>query len=438
MIGDDDEDADSSDWLSHLFDPTEQIPKQSEPAEPAPAEPRPVTPPAPASEPEAPAQAGGFNWNLRPRAVQTPPPEPSVAEPVEAPVSNADIPTQAMEIPTQAMEIPTEAMEIPTQAMEIPAADIPTQAMEIPVTPPAAWDPFATRSGPIAQPDSAADGPPTEAYTVPPWMPAPSPVPIEPIEQVGYVPPQPAFPTAARDPNDPTSAIDSLFGENKFQEYEEVGLLPIIPGVAAPPSADQPFGSPEVQRAPLTSTQKALLWAAGGLVAALALVLLFMLGTKLGAASATTATVPTTAPSSGATASPSTTPEGLAAPGVRSWNALKGGECIQPFTSAWAATFTVVDCTADHHAQMIVKGTLKDASGSAYPTGAEFAMEITPLCTAPTAINYSIAGRSTDIQLSFSYPPNQNSWSNGDRTYYCFVTRESGNKLPGNLAIPKK
>jgi hypothetical protein len=363
----------------------------------------------------------GFSWNLRPSAAEPPPPalvEPPRPALVEPP-------------PTQ----PLAAVDIPTQAIERPPAPAPAEA-------PPVWDPFATQSGPIAQPPVSSVDLPTETYTVEPWMPAPPPAPAaEPLETVAYVPPVPSIPfqhaaqhPAHADPHDPTSAIDSLFGDHQFQEYEEVGLLPIIPTTTGA-ADDRYYAAPVVERAPLSSTQKALLWAAGGLVAALALVLLFMLGTKLGAASATSAT--STAPSVAATAKPTTTANGLAAPGVQLWSALKGGECIQPFTSAWAATFTVVDCSAPHDAQAIVKGSLTDASGAAYPTGAQFSQKIMPLCSARTALNYSAAAKDDDIQLSFTYPPNQDAWSSGDRTYYCFVSRESGGNLPGDLAVRK-
>ena len=99
-------------------------------------------------------------------------------------------------------------------------------------------------------------------------------------------------------------------------------------------------------------------------------------------------------------------------------------------------TFTVVACTADHDAEMVFKGTLPDSSETKYPTASQFQQEITPLCSDSTAINYAAAASVTDLQVSFSYPPNTTSWLAGDRTYYCFVDRVSGGNLPGDLAVP--
>jgi hypothetical protein len=254
---------------------------------------------------------------------------------------------------------------------------------------------------------------------VQPWQPAATTSPVQPDQH-------PA------EPGDPTSAIDSLFGDHKFQDYEEVGVLKTI---QVPPAAA--VVEPELRepREPLARSQKVLMGVAGALIAALILVGLYFFGQHLGAAAAL---APTAAGTSTASATP--TPAGTggpAAPGVQQWTALQGGECIQPFSSAWALTFTVVACTADHDAEMVFKGTLPASNEAKYPSATTFQKELTPLCSASTAINYSTAASVTDLQVSFSYPPNTASWLKGDRTYYCFVDRVSGGNLPGDLAVPK-
>jgi hypothetical protein len=178
-----------------------------------------------------------------------------------------------------------------------------------------------------------------------------------------------------------------------------------------------------------------LLSIAGGLIAALILVGLYFFGQHLGAAAAVQPTSTSTAAASG-TPTPAGT-GGPAAAGVQQWTALQGGECIQPFTSAWALSFTVVACTADHDAQMVFKGKLPDDSNTKYPGAAGFQKEIAPLCSAASAINYSAAVSVTDLQVSFSYPPTSASWISGDRTYYCFINRVSGGNLPGDLSVAK-
>jgi hypothetical protein len=87
---------------------------------------------------------------------------------------------------------------------------------------------------------------------------------------------------------------------------------------------------------------------------------------------------------------------------------------------------------------MVFKGTLPNPAGAPYPTSSAFQTEITPLCTSASAINYTAAAPVTDVVLSFSYPATATSWDNGARTYYCFVNRQSGGNLPGDLSVPAK
>jgi hypothetical protein len=86
---------------------------------------------------------------------------------------------------------------------------------------------------------------------------------------------------------------------------------------------------------------------------------------------------------------------------------------------------------------MVFKGTLPDAASSGYPTTTQFQTELTPLCSAPAAINYGAASAVTDLQVSFSYPATVSKWQSGDRTYYCFIDRESGGNLSGDLSVTK-
>jgi hypothetical protein len=303
---------------------------------------------------------------------------------------------------------------------------LPTQPYVPEATKPLSWDEFASTQQPGTQQLGAAlpvpGAPleqPTEAYTVQPWLPAAATSPA--------VPPHPG------EPAESTSAIDSLFGDHRFQDYEEVGVLKTIQVPPSAPADESPaYREP---REPLPRSQKVLLSIAGGLIAALILVGLYFFGQHLGAASAVQPTTASTGAASG-TPTPAGT-GGPAAPGVRQWTALQGGECIQPFTSAWALTFTVVECTADHDAQMVFKGKLPDDSSVKYPSSASFQKEITPLCSASTAINYAAAASVTDLQISFSYPPTTADWLSGDRTYYCFVDRVSGGNLPGDLSTAK-
>jgi Septum formation len=458
-VSDGEDDEDGSDWLSSQFNPTQQVPTQpvppvqrspvpppaaaaappttpyvapfvpqqapptAAPVGPPPAGPPPAAAPAgplpPAAAAPAPAGNDGFNWGLRPGGTVEPPPAVVTPAPTVAPPL----------VPPPPVTHPESYIAQPT-----PNAASPLQPSVAEPTKPLSWDEFAsTQQAQQPAPATSAEQP-TEAYTVQPWQPAGVTSPAAPatIPLSDHV----TDPTSDHSA-DPTSAIDSLFGDHQFQDYEEVGVLgaiqvpPAAAAAAAPPSETEPAPT----REPLPTNQKVLMGVAAGLIAALILVGLFFLGEHLGSATpSTTASKGTNAPS--ATPTPAGT-GGPAAPGVRQWTSLQGGECIQPFTSAWAVTFTVVSCTADHDAEMVFKGTLPEASEAKYPTSSAFQKEITPLCSDSTAINYAAAAAVTDLQISYSYPPNTASWLSGNRTYYCFVDRVSGGNLPGDLAVPK-
>jgi hypothetical protein len=485
-VSDDKDDADGSDWLSSQFDPTREVPKQPAPAAP----PASVVPPArvvPAADepdvsspdPQSASDGGGFSWGLRPGgAAQPPPAVPGVPTPVvPAPVVPAPvIPTPAPPAPTvpvrQSPASPPPVVPAPTSPPPLvqPGSALPlppTEAMPLPTEsvsqPPTEAMPLPTRAMPKVAPRDDLEGvdQPTAAFTVQPWEPEakstapPATQPMSSAELFGTemlttpmftTPPFGASSLPPADPDAvaeraaaPTSAIDSLFADNKFEEYEELGVLQTI---SPPPTSldGRPIApsapAAPVEHAPITTTQRTLMFVAAGLIAVIALVALFFLGQRLAATSADQA-IPPASTGAATPAPPPAQVNGLAAPGVHPFAALQGGECLQPFTTAWAATYTVVNCAAGHSGQLVFKGKLPDAATAAYPTGAQFQTEITPLCSAPTAINYGAAKAVTDLQISFSYPATAQAWNGGDRTYYCFVNRSGGAGLPGDLAVAK-
>lgn len=413
-MSDDKNEVDASDWLSSQFNPTEQVPQQS-PAptnEPAPANTQfpaaPVAPSAsaPAAQPTAPAPAppagsdSAFDWLLQQGAASAPQPAAPVASVPSAPAAPA--PAAPAFVPPPLVQPATEPVGEPTR--------------------PLSWDEFAATQQPLnPAPTPTFVDEPTQAFTVPPWEPTAPP----PVYPAGPVEPAPAHEQLS----EPTSALDSLFGDHQFQAYEEVGVL------AAVQSGSSENVAPRPPRAPLSSTQKTLMGVAGGLIAVLVLIAMYFLGQHIGSSEAAAAAA--AAKSTGSTKAPkSAGTGGPAAAGVQPWTALQGGECLNPFTSAWAATFTVVPCSSDHVAEMVFKGTLPDASGTAYPTTTQLQTEITGLCSAPTAINYSLAKSITDLQVSFTYPATASKWQSDDRTYYCFVDRQSGGNIQGDLSVP--
>jgi hypothetical protein len=274
--------------------------------------------------------------------------------------------------------------------------DVPTQAF--------AFDPNATPAFPF---DGAISGA-TELLGA-------HPVGLPELRDEGVRPPGPA------------SAIDALFGENQFKEYEP-GAFP-VEGISALTST-----RPREPREPMGRPQKVLLWVAGGLLACLALVGLFMLGTKL--SGLLPSAPPAAAPSSQSTSVAEARPPvvGPVAPGTYAWNALLGTECLDQYVSPWQQQYVVVDCAAPHPAQMIFHGIFADESYAPYPGAAELQSRINLLCTSPSTVNYSVASQFADIQIAASYAATQQEWDAGERDYYCFVTRSSTEPLTASVA----
>jgi hypothetical protein len=459
---DEDDDAiDPSDWVASQFDPTEQIPQAPKAAVPPAAvtpPPVPPLPPAVPSQPSAPPAAAppaesqqGFSWGLRPSQPSVP--APAGAAPDAVPPATVPSPPQP---PASAPPVfptgPVAAGSAPAAPTlppaGIPSYDLPTQAISQqdlpslvePTAPGAAAQNSQPPTAPTTQPMSWQDVQDMNAPIVPPAAAPPVSVPMptdteawDPFADAGpLTPPRGAVPaTPPTEPRDPTSALDSLFGQSKFVEYEEVGLLQTI-NPTADPDAGLP---PKPPREPLSSAQKMLMGIAGALIGILVLLGLFLIGRSVGSA----ATPAPTKTSAAQTAKPTTPPAGVPlAPGVHAYNTLQGGECIEPFTSVWASSFTVVDCATAHTEQLIAKGTLPEDDGAAYPSSADLVSEISPLCTDHDVLNYTNAAKYSDIQLSVAYPPTADAWAQGDRTYYCFVGRKSGDQIGRNLAVAQK
>jgi hypothetical protein len=340
----------------------------------------PTTPPQAAPSQPAPPQAAPPQW---PSQQTTPPP---LVQPPAPQAPPPGWPPQAQ--PPQ----PT----FPPQQPRPNYADVPTQAI--------AFDPGATQAMPF---DPSLNGP-TEVLGAQP---------------VGLPELRDESPRQA-----PASAIDALFGESQFKEYD-ASAFP-SEGISALAST-----RPREPRAPLGTTQKVLLWVAGSLVAALALVGLFVVGTKLPALfpppQEEAAPVASQAP---AIAQP--LPVGPIAVGEHDWDALLGTECIDPYVSAWQEKYTVVDCAAPHAAQMVFHGIFADEAWAPYPGAAELQSRINLLCTSPTTVNYEVARQYSDIQIAASYAATEQQWLDGERDYYCFVSRSSGQPLEVSVANP--
>jgi hypothetical protein len=192
-----------------------------------------------------------------------------------------------------------------------------------------------------------------------------------------------------------------------------------------------------------------LLLVAGGVAVLLVLIGLFALGTTLPSLFST-APQPQTTGSAAATPRPTPSvtatpvpvqsvvpkPAGPATAGTQRWDALGGGECLQPYTTPWAETFTVVDCGSSHAAQMVYTNLVNTDPNAPYPGADALAAQINGLCTASGVIDLSAAAAYPDLQVQGTFPATQQQWTSGQRAYYCFASRSSGKPMTSSVAGP--
>jgi hypothetical protein len=122
--------------------------------------------------------------------------------------------------------------------------------------------------------------------------------------------------------------------------------------------------------------------------------------------------------------------------GLHPWNTLFGGECLEPYESPWAQNFTVVDCATAHTAQLVFRGSFDADLAATFPGEGELAAQINVLCSAVGLIDLTAAAALADVQVQGSYPVSDEQWTAGERHYYCFVSRSSGEPLTATLAGP--
>jgi hypothetical protein len=298
---------------------------------------------------------------------------------------------------------------------------------------------------------AAASQPAPASPPLPEPLPEPLPSP-EPTPAPAPEPPTEALAVTAPEP-DAADPLGSLFHDTSFKDYEDESVTGQLPGagIASPPvaKARRPKG------APLPRNQRILLWVAGSLVAVLLLVGLFFAGTRL---PALLGPAPAVAVSKTPTPTPTPTQTPVAGPvavGLHKWSELRGGECLSPFSTVWAETFTVIDCATPHPAQLVFRGTFPatiaapvaapststpaptaTAAPGGYPGVAALQAQINLLCTAPGVINLAAAGAYTDIQFQGAYAADAKEWMSGQHDYFCFVTRSSGQPLTASVATP--
>lgn len=346
------------------------------------------------------AASGGapFQWGLTPGSSNDP--EPPAQAPPAAPVRPPAFPAPEPP-PTQAFD--HRAVQ-PYQPPPLVGPDVPTAPFSFEAT----TEALPGHAPPL---DSALDGV-TEALHA---------------QVVGLPDPE--------DEGLEASAIDALFGDTQFREYADEGIIAPLPPRASSELV-RVERAPKAVRAPIAKTQKVLMWVAGGLIAALALVALFVVGTRVshffGPAPAVVVS-PSPTPSASALA----LPLGPVAPGEYQWDQLLGGECLDPFPSAWQDRYTVVECTVPHAAQLVYRGLFSDPADAVYPGIEAVQANINLLCTAPTIIDYAAAAGALDIQVTASFAADEADWNSGNRSYFCFVNRSGGEPLGVSIAVPQ-
>ncbi len=167
-----------------------------------------------------------------------------------------------------------------------------------------------------------------------------------------------------------------------------------------------------------------------GLGILLGLVALFIVGGRLaGAGSAAASAAPSGAPSPSASASASAAGESFTG-----WADLVGGECVDPYTSAWQNVYVVVDCAASHTGQLIARVPIEAGPGAPYPGEAAIVARAGLACQEPTVLDEAAAAVYADLEAQASYPISAEQWAGGQREYLCFVSRSSGEPLLGSVA----
>ena len=178
-----------------------------------------------------------------------------------------------------------------------------------------------------------------------------------------------------------------------------------------------------------------MLIVAGAMLVVLLIIAMFIVGrTALHPVASPTPTPSATTATPTPTATAAAT--GPVAPGKHGWNELRGGECLQPFTTPWANTFTVVDCATPHAAQMVYTGVFSADPTAPFPGAAQLSSQINALCSRSGILNLAAAGQFNDAQVQGTYPVTEKQWKDGERSYYCFVNRSSGQPITGSLAGP--
>jgi hypothetical protein len=304
--------------------------------------------------------------------------------------------------------VPQESGEMPSHRHDLDL-DFETDDMP-PVT---SFEPVVPLDRPL--PTVTTDYPPTEA--------------LDAIDLSGLIVPEPVAPVVPAVTPTPalleeTSGIDRL--DALFSSTEtSAATVPIVTSSESPQHGKS-RSTRESQPTGDASLRQRLLLIVGGIVVVIMSIGAFVAGGLVSA--------PSVAPTPEATEVP-VAPTSAQPPGEYAFVELFGGECIDPFDTAWASTFTVVDCATPHVAQLVYAGDLAlDETYPSYPGDSRVGKAAMAGCSRKGVLNLTTAKAYTDLLVSAAYPISSEAWDSGDTRYYCFVNLASGGPIDGDLA----
>lgn len=298
--------------------------------------------------------------------------------------------------------------EMPSQRHDL---DLDFETDNMP--PVGAFEPVVPLDRPL--PSVATDYPPTEAIDA-----VDLPTTVEPV--VPTVPtPQPSTTPVMSDETSGIDRLDALFS-SPDTSAATVPLVTTPMTSAADPSVSA-RGTDPVNQAKF---RQRLIMIGIGIVIVIVSIGAFFVGGIAGTPAAPPTPEPTEAPAA---------PTATRTPGEYAFAELFGGECIDPFDTAWASTFTVVDCAAPHSAQLVYAGDLAvDETYMSYPGDARIGKVAMAACSRKGVLNLTTAKAYSDVLVSSAYPVSSEAWDSGDTRYYCFVSLSSGSAIEGDLA----
>jgi hypothetical protein len=307
-----------------------------------------------------------------------------------------------------------ESVEMPSNRHDLDL-DFETDDMP-PVT---LFEPVVPLDHPL--PTVATDYPPTETLDAVDLPATAVPEPVVPAPTVVTPPPTPSEEASGID------LIDALFSSTDTSAATvPISALPVSP---QPTTSKLPRDSKparESKTADDANLRQRLLLIVGGIVVVIVSIGAFLAGQLVASPAAAPTPDVTEAPAALTTAQP---------PGDYAFSELFGGECLDPFDTPWASTFTVVDCATPHPAQLVYAGDLAvDGPYSSYPGDDGIGSAAMAECSRKGVLNLKTAKNYSDLLVSAAYPVSSEVWDSGDTRYYCFVTLSSGVPIDGNLA----